>query len=44
MNSASAGEAPAVHDRVGIGYHRVRRPGPWSAALIGRAPAGAAPW
>ncbi|MFF2577098.1 class I SAM-dependent methyltransferase [Streptomyces goshikiensis] len=34
MESTAAGGSPAVYDRIGIGYRKVRRPDPRLAALI----------
>jgi ubiquinone/menaquinone biosynthesis C-methylase UbiE len=41
MTSPAAGAAPALYDRIGLGYDRTRRPDPRLAALIRRALDGA---
>ncbi|WP_037910994.1 class I SAM-dependent methyltransferase [Actinacidiphila yeochonensis] len=41
MDTTTAGGPSATYDRIGVGYHGVRRPDPRLHALIGRALAGA---
>ncbi|MFC7330884.1 class I SAM-dependent methyltransferase [Marinactinospora rubrisoli] len=41
MNPSANDQVPAVYDRIGHGYRRIRRPDPRLHALIGRALAGA---